>query len=92
MDAGGDVGPPQKGLRMLRAVIESYAQFDYGLARTETDAVHTLHTGHRIVVAAPDGDRAVRFTLDSSFDPHEGGGAMMLRPVELDSTGDPRSS
>jgi hypothetical protein len=51
--------------------------------------VHGLHPGHRIVIAAPNGLRAVRPLFDVRFGGKKCRGAVVLRPVELDATADP---
>jgi hypothetical protein len=41
------------------------------------------------VVAEPDGNGAVGVALEGELDRHEGGGTVVLGPVELDAAGDP---
>ncbi len=89
MHAGSDIGPPQKCLLIRRAVVEAHFQLDHGSIRMQADAVHSLHALHRIVVAAPHGDGAIGVTLDLGLDRHEGCRPVMLRPVKLDTAGDP---
>ncbi len=90
VDARRDVGPPKERLDERGAVVRPHLQLDEGAAGMEADAVHPFHPRHRIVVAAPDGHAAVGVLLDLDIDRHEGGRTMMLRPVELDSAGNPR--
>src|SRR5580700_3610745 len=92
MDAGGDVSPPKKGLSLLSAVVQPHFELEHGSAGAQADAVHSFHSRHGIVVAAPYGDGAVWVAFHGGFDRHEGCGTMVLRPVELDATGDPGAS
>src|SRR5882757_10604345 len=55
----------------------------------QADAVHSLHALHRVMVAAPHGNGAIRVMLDLCLDWHERRRPMVLRPVELDTAGDP---
>jgi hypothetical protein len=52
----------------------------------QTHAVHPLHAGGAVVVAAPDSDGAVLMAFDLGFDRHKGCRAMVLGPVELHSS------
>ena len=52
---------------------------------------HALHPVHRFVLAQPDGAAAVGVLFDRVLDRHEGGGTVVLRPVELHAAGDPRA-
>ena len=90
MHARGHVGPPEKRLRERRAVVGADFQFQNGFARMQADAVHALHAAHRVVIAAPDGFRAVGVRFNFDIHRQKCGGAMMLRPVELDAAGNPR--
>jgi hypothetical protein len=56
----------------------------------QTDAVHAFHARHGIVIAAPDGLRAVGVFLDFKVHRQERCWPMMLRPVEFDAAGNPR--
>ncbi len=89
MNASGDVRPPEKGLNKWRPVVGADFQFEIGTAGMQANAMHALHASHGIVVAAPDRDRAVRIAADGDFHGHERGGAMMLRPVEFNASGNP---
>src|SRR5579885_790273 len=53
--AGGDVGPPEKGLDKRRAIANADFQLHQCPAWMETNAVHAFQAIQRIVVAAPDG-------------------------------------
>src|SRR6185437_15078898 len=58
----------------------------------QADPMHFFNAKHRIMVAAPDCDRSIVVLFDLRFRRHKRSGAVMLRPVELDSPGDPRTS
>ena len=88
--ARGDVGPPKKRLHERRAVVGAHLEFEIRLARMQADAVHAFHAAHRIVVAAPDGFRAVGVLFDFKIHRQKRRGPVMLRPVELDAAGNPR--
>ena len=90
MHTRGDIGPPEKSLRVRRPVVKPHFQFHERPARIKTDAVLAAQTVHRIVIAAPYRDRAIRASLDLVLHRHEGSGPVMLRPVEFHSARNPR--
>jgi hypothetical protein len=55
----------------------------------EANAVHALHAGHGIMIAAPNRLGAVSMRFNFEFDGQESGRAMMLRPIEFDAAGNP---
>src|SRR5207249_7655582 len=89
VNARGDVGPPKKCLHKGRAVVHANFEFEICTPWMQTDAVHALHPGHRIVVAAPDGLRTVGVLFDGEVHRKKRCGPMMLRPVEFDAAGNP---
>jgi len=58
----------------------------------QTDAMHPLHPRHGIVVAAPNRLRTLGVRLDLEVHRQKRRRPMMLRPVELNATANPRSS
>ncbi len=84
MNVGRDVGPPKECLDERRTVVEPAFQFEACAIRVQADSVHALKAVHRVVIAQPDGLRAVIVPLDKTLNRHEGSGAVMLRPIELD--------
>ena len=91
MHARGDVGPPEKCLHERRAVVGAHLQFDdTPLPGCRQTPCMPFMRRHRVVVAAPDGLRAVGVFLDFKIHRQKRRGAMMLRPVELDAAGNPR--
>src|ERR1700761_1622607 len=59
----------------------------------QTNTVHPFHSHHRVLIAAPDRDGSVfLIALNRNFYRHEGRRSVMLRPVKLDSAGDPGTS
>ena len=89
--AGGDVGPPEKGLRERCAVEQPRPQLDQRAARPKPETVHPLEAVERIVLAHPHRARPVGFFLDEHIGGQERSRPVMLRPVELDATRDPRA-
>ena len=89
MDARGDVGPPKKRLCQRRAIVGAHLEFDVGLAGMQADAVHSLHARHWIMIAAPNGHRAVSVFFNLIINGQECRGPVMLRPVELDAARNP---
>src|SRR5208283_792119 len=57
----------------------------------QADAVHAFHAGHRIVVAAPNRHCSFGALLDFKIHGQKRRRAMVLRPVEFDPSGNPRS-
>ena len=86
-----NIGPPQKGLRQGRPVVQPDPGLDNRLARRKTDAHHAFHSQHGIVFAEPHGAAAIGVLLDRRMDRHISGRAVVLRPVELNAAGDPWS-
>ncbi len=89
VDEGGDVGPPEERLGERGAVVEAGAEFDERGSGAEADAVHAFEAVERVVLAHPDGARAVFLIFDVDVGGHEGAGAVVLRPVEFDAAGNP---
>ena len=90
VNACGNVCPPKKGLHKRRSVVGAHLDFKICASWMHTDPVHAFHACHWIVVAAPDGLRAVGVFFDVEVHRQERRGPMMLRPVEFDATGNPR--
>ena len=72
--ARGDVGPPEERLGDGGAVEQAHARSMTGAAGTQADAVHALHAVERVVVGAPDRDRAVVLVLDGRIHRQERAG------------------
>src|SRR5215472_17836122 len=83
------IGPPKKRLRERRAIVQAHLQLDIRLSRMQAHAVHPLQAIHRIMITAPDGLRTVRMLFDLEIHRHEGCGAVVLGPIELDAPGNP---
>ena len=64
--------------------------FSDRIARMQANAVHAFHAAHRIVIAAPNGLRAVGVFLDFKIHRQERRRPMMLRPIEFDTSRNPR--
>ena len=89
--ARGDVRPPEEGLHVVGAVVQPRPELDEAAVGGERDAVHPFHAREGVVVAAPDRHGSVVVGLDVGVGGQEGGGPVVLRPVELDAAGDPRA-
>ena len=87
----GRIGPPKEGLRQIRTVTNSTLNLEIGAARTQRKARHTLLVEHPLHLVHPDGHRVVFILHNGTVDRHKGTGTVVLRPVELDATRDPRS-
>ena len=92
MHANADVGPPKKCLRQGGPVIGPHLQFQNRPVRMQADPVHPLHPANRVMVAQPDRFGTAGMFLDGEIRRQKRGRTMMLRPVELDSAGNPRPS
>ncbi len=84
----GHVGPPEERLRPLVPVEQPHPELDDGRPWSQPDPVHALHAGERVVVGAPDHALAL---VDLPGRRQEGGGPVVLRPVELDAARQPGS-
>ena len=84
-----DIGPPQKGLRQRRAVVQPHLGFDNRFARRKADAHHAFHAQHGIVLAEPHRPTAILVLLNALHGQAYTWRAVVLRPVELNSAGDP---
>ena len=84
-------GPPQEGLRKRRTVIDLRLDFDVCFSRIERETCHTLGAEHAFHFAAPYSLTAIGELLNHAVGRQEGAGAMVLRPVELNTSGNPRA-
>ena len=91
VDLHGSVRPPQEGLGHRRPVVEAHPELQHGAPRPQADAVHPLHSPHRLVLGQPGRPRSVGRGLDRPVGRQVGRRAVVLGPVELDPAGDPRS-
>ena len=87
----GGVGPPEKGLRHVGTVIQAPLDFKIGTARAQRKACHALLVKHFFHLTHPYTHAAVGILLNAGVYGHEGGGAMVLRPVEFDAARNPRT-
>ena len=85
------VSPPEEMTRSGVAVKDLTGNFNERPVRIQREARHHLQTTHRLHFAHPYRLFALLACLDSDVNRHKGGRAVMLRPVKLDTTGDPRS-
>src|SRR5262245_58600006 len=89
MHASRNICPPKKRLRELRAIVDANFQFEIGASRVEADAVHAFHTCHWIVIAAPNGFRAISMLFNFEIGRQKGRRTMVLRPIEFNTAGNP---
>ena len=87
----GGVGPPKEGLGHVGAVVEHALDFEVGAAGTQGEAGHAFLVEHFLHLAHPYGHRTVGIVGNGGVDGHEGRWTVMLGPVELDATADPRT-
>ena len=85
------VRPPQEGLGHFRAVIQLCRQFDICLIRIQSHAQHALCPEHILDLSHPDCRTSVLIFRIGIFHRIKGTGSVMLRPVELNTSGYPGS-
>src|SRR5690242_9674511 len=85
------IGPPEKRLRKRRAIVEADFDFQIRAPWMQAYAMHAAQPVHRIVIAEPDGARTIGMFLDLVLHRQKSRRPVVLRPIELYSTGDPRS-
>ena len=83
------VGPPQEMTRRGVTIKDLTGNFNQRAVRIKRKPGHDLQTAHGLRFPHPYGLHAVFPALDRKVDRHKGRRAMMLRPVELDTAGDP---
>ncbi len=86
----GGIGPPEECLRHVGAVVKHALDFKIGAAGTQGETCHTFLMEHAFHFAHPHCHRAVFVFLDSAVDRHIGAWAVVLWPVKLDTTRNPR--
>ena len=82
----GRIGPPQECLGKCCTIIDLHIDFNIGLARIERKTLHPFGTEHALHFITPDRFTAVGILLDRKVGRQKSRGAVMLRPVELDSS------
>ena len=87
----GRISPPQEGLRHVGTVVHAALDFQVGAAGAQGETSHTLLVEHLLHLAHPHADAAIGILLDAGINGHEGGRTVVLWPVELDATTDPRT-
>ena len=87
----GRICPPKEGLRQRCAVAHTSLYLKIGTTGSECETCHALLMEHLFHLVHPYRYRAVGILLNVSVYGHEGGWTMMLRPVELNATADPRT-
>ena len=82
----GRIGPPQECLRKCCTIINLHINFNISLTRIECKTLHPFGTEHALHFITPDRFTAVGILLDRKIGRQKSRGAVMLRPVELDSS------
>src|SRR5581483_5603917 len=83
MDVSRHIRPPEKRLRVHRAVVKPYAQLDVRSSGLQTHAMHSFEPQERIVIAAPGGNGTIILAFNRDLNRHERRRPMMLRPIEF---------
>ena len=83
------IGPPHEDLGQIGAVVHPNFCLDVAAARFHGDTGHALHPIKGVHLAGPQSLAAVGIFFQRRLQRQEGGGAVMLGPVELDAAGDP---
>ena len=85
------IRPPKESLRYRCRVIQFSLNLQDSPSRTEGKTGHPFLMEHTFTLAHPNDGTAIGTTFDRIIDRQECARTMMLRPVELDSTGNPRT-
>ena len=85
------IGPPQECLRECSTVVYFYFDFDIRFSRIQTESLHTFRAEHTFYFAAPYGLAAIGMFLDRTIGRQECRRTMMLGPVKLNTTRNPRT-
>ena len=91
VDRHSRVCPPEEGLGQVGAVVQLAFDFNVRLVGVDREADFALGAVHLVNLAALHRLAAVGVLLDLVVGGSKGSGAVVLRPVELDAAGDPRS-
>ena len=92
VNLNGWVGPPQECLRQIGAIADATLNFEISTTRAQGKACHTLLVEHALHLVYPYGDRAILVLNNGAINGHVGGWTMVLGPVKLDTTANPRTS
>ena len=87
----GRVCPPKEGLGQVRTVKHPSLNLQIGTARTQCKACHALLMEHTLHLVNPHRHRTILILHDSGVDRQIGRWTVVLRPVKLDATRDPRT-
>ena len=83
--------PPEEGLRKVGPVIDFYLNFHISLVGIQRKPLHSLGSEHSFNLAAPNGYTAVFIFFDQTFCRQKRTRAMVLRPIEFYTSGNPLS-
>ncbi|CCY64377.1 unknown [Prevotella sp. CAG:1124] len=85
----GGVGPPQECLRHFGAVVEHSLYLEVCVSGPESESCHALLVEHALHFAHPYRHASVAVFLYRAVNGHVGAGAVVLRPVEFDTSRNP---
>ena len=90
IDGHSRIGPPQERLRDRRRIIQPALNLQIGFPGAKRKSGRTPLMEHPLALIDPHGRAAVFQFLDGPVDRRIGAGTMVLRPVELDASRNPR--
>ena len=85
------VCPPQESLRQIGAVRHTPLDFQIGTAWTQGESRHSLLVEHPFHLVHPYSHAAVLILLNGAVHSHVGRRTVVLRPVEFNTSADPRT-
>ena len=85
------IGPPQESLWQIGTIAHPTLYFKIGTTWAQGKASHAFLVEHTLHLVHPYGDRAILVLNDSAINRHIGGWTMVLRPVKLYTTANPRT-
>ena len=87
----GRIRPPEECLGQVCAVRYASLDFEIGTTRAQGETCHAFLVEHALHLVDPYRHRTVFIVNNGAIDRHKSAGTMVLGPVELNATTDPRS-
>ena len=87
----GWICPPQEGLRQFGAVVELHVDFQIGTTWAQCETCHSFLMEHTLHFVHPYRHTAIFLLFDGAIHLHESARTMVLRPVEFDTSRNPRT-
>ncbi len=91
IDPHGQMVPPHKRQRQVCSVIKERLRFQIGFPRVKGNPHRAPQPMERFRLSQPTSYGTIRIVLNRGFHGSKGGGPVMLRPVEFNAAGNPRS-